>query len=224
VNSTRRCSPRSKKRAGPWRRSSSGRGGLDGPRGAREGEVAVVPIRAEALRPTVPEAPCRQRVPRRRTGPDPRVGADRAPHVGRSDAPNPAGPHGGTPWPGPRGRGVGGPTERHVCRRARGRAVFPAEVPMDGPSEWASRLAENGLAVPPSPRPLPRDLSAPSERGGCVLGDQAPPGPLPPRSERRDAATGGRLADDREERRSTGPSEGRSGDAMNYGTQPPGGV
>src|SRR5580658_5219875 len=212
------CSPPSKKRVGPWQRSSSDCGGLDGARGARTGGVAVVPIRAKALGPTVPQAPCHQRVPGRGTGADPSLGADRASHGGRPDAPDAIGPNRGPLGSSARGRGVCGSTERHACRGARGRAVLPAEVPMDGPGEWTSRLAEDGLAVPPSPGPLPRDLSVSSERGRGVFCHQAAPRAVPPRAERSDATEGGRLADDREKRGPTGPSAGRSGGTMNYGT------
>lgn len=152
------------------------------------------------------------------------MGADRSAHRGRPDAPDPVGPNGGPLGPAPRGRGVCGPTERHVGRGARGRAVLPSEVPMDGPSVWASGLAENGPAVPPPPRPLPRDLSVSSERRGSVLGHQTAPRTVPTSPKRGDAAEGGRVADDREECRSTGPSAGRSGGGMNYGTQPPVGL
>lgn len=60
-------------------------------RGARARGVVLAPSRTAALSPLVPQAPCRQRVPRGKTGADPRLGADGAPRWGLADAPDPPG-------------------------------------------------------------------------------------------------------------------------------------
>jgi hypothetical protein len=209
-----------KKRVYLWRRSSSGCGGLDGARGACAGGVVLVPHRAKALRPPVPQAPRRQRVPRGRTGPDPRVGADRAPRCRRSHAPNSARPHGDSLGPGPRGRGVCRPTERDLCRGAGRGAVLPSEVPVDGAVEGPPGVATDDPAVSSPSGGVPRDVPIPGECGGSVLGNQATSRPLSPRAERGDATTRGRLADDREKCRSTGPGPSGSRGVVSYGTQP----
>lgn len=95
--------------------------------------------------------------------------------------------------------------------RSEGRAVLPSEVPMDGEAEGPSRLEADGPALPAPPGSLPRDLSVPSERGGSVLRDRTAPKSVPSSAERGDAATGGQVADDRAERRSTGPRPGNPG-------------
>src|SRR5580700_6287057 len=217
----RRWWPRLKKTPSLWRRSSNGRGGLDGPRGTPPRGVAVIPPPEDHLHPPVSEAPCGGRVSRRGSGPHLRVGADGAPHRRLPNAPDLARSIGRSSGDGSRGRGVCEPTERHVRGGTRRGTVLPSEVPLDGSSQRASDVAADDPAVSPPPAGVPRVVPVTGERGGGVLRDQAPPRAVPSSDGPCDATEGGGMAHDREESGPAGALPRPKGKSMNYGTQPP---